>query len=171
MRTRLLGLVLGLMTVVLVALGVPLAIDLASVQTQRVFLDRLNDANRFVQVAQQQGDVSVLSAKLARYDEVYGIEVALLDRDGQVRAASRPALEHQTLERPTRRLVAVALSGQHGEPPRAVWPWTEDPLVVAQPVINGGDVVGAVVTLSPTPRLRRSIARAWLELVLGSCWP
>jgi signal transduction histidine kinase len=166
-RTRLLGLVLGLMAVVLVALGVPLGIDLASVQTQRVFLDRLNDANRFVQVAQQQGDVSVLSAKLARYDEVYGIGVALLDRDGQVRAASRPALEHQTLERPTRRLVAIALSGQHGEPPRAVWPWTEAPLVVAQPVINGGDVVGAVVTLSPTTRLRRSIARAWLEIVLG----
>jgi signal transduction histidine kinase len=166
-RTRLLGLVLGLMAVVLLALGVPLGIDLASMQTQRVFLDRLNDANRFVQVAQQQGDVSVLSAKLARYDEVYGIGVALLDRDGQVRAASRPALEHQTLERSTRRLAAVALSGQHGEPPRAVWPWTDDPLVVAQPVINGGDVVGAVVTLSPTTRLRRSIARGWLEIALG----
>jgi signal transduction histidine kinase len=155
------------MAVVLVALGVPLAIDVASVQTQRVFLDRLNDANRFVQVAQQQGDVSVLSAKLARYDEVYGIGVALLDRDGHVRAASRPALEHQTLDRGTRRLAAVALSGQHGEPPRAVWPWRDDPLVVAQPVINGGDVVGAVVTLSPTTGLRRSIARGWLEIVLG----
>jgi signal transduction histidine kinase len=166
-RARLLGLVLGLMAVVLVALGVPLGIDVASVQTQRVFLDRLNDANRFVQVAQQQGDPSVLSAKLARYDEVYGIRVALLDREGRVRAASRPGLQHQTLERPTRRLAAVALSGQNGEPPRAVWPWTEAPLVVAQPVINGGDVVGAVVTLSPTTRLRRSIAGGWLAIVLG----
>ena len=56
MRTRLLGLVGGLLAVVLLALGVPLGMDLASVRTQRVFLDRLNDANRFVQVAQQQGD-------------------------------------------------------------------------------------------------------------------
>ena len=90
-RTRLLGLVLGLMAVVLLALGVPLAIDLASVRTQRVFLDRLNDANRFVQVAQQQGDRSVLAAKLARYDEVYGIAVALLDHDGRSGRRRAPA--------------------------------------------------------------------------------
>ena len=102
MRTRLLSLVLGLMAVVLVALGVPLGIDLASVQTQRVFLDRLNDANRFVQVAQQQGDLSVLSAKLARYDEVYGIEVALLDRDGQGPGgvAPRPGAPDGSIGRP-----------------------------------------------------------------------
>ena len=93
MRTRLLGLVGGLMAVVLLALGVPLGIDLASVRTQGVFLDRLNDANRFVQVAQQQGDRSVLADKLARYDEVYGISVAVLDHSGRVRAASRPGLE------------------------------------------------------------------------------
>ena len=39
--------------------------------------------------------------------------------------------------------------------------------MVAQPVINGGDVTGAVVTMSPTDRLRRSVARDWLALVLG----
>ncbi|MDA0165109.1 HAMP domain-containing histidine kinase [Solirubrobacter ginsenosidimutans] len=167
MRTRLLGLVGGLMAVVLLALGVPLGIDLASVRTQRVFLDRLNDANRFVQVAQQQGDRSVLAAKLARYEEVYGIVVAVLDHSGRVRAASRPGLRAQSLTAPAQRLATVALSGHHGEPPHAIWPWTGAPLVVAQPVINGGDVVGAVVTLSPTDRLRRSVARAWLVVILG----
>jgi len=155
------------MAVVLLALGVPLGIDLASVRTQGVFLDRLNDANRFVQVAQQQGDRSVLAEKLARYDEVYGISVAVLDHSGRVRAASRPGLEAATHTAPVRRLAAVALSGHHGEPPRAVWPWAEAPLVVAQPVINGGDVTGAVVTMSPTDRLRRLVARDWLALVLG----
>jgi signal transduction histidine kinase len=155
------------MAVVLLALGVPLAIDLASVRTQQVFLDRLNDANRFVQVAQQQGDSSLLADKFARYEEVYGIPVALLDHTGHVRAASRPVLQAQALVRPARRPATVALSGHHGEPPGVVWPWTKDPLVVAEPVINGGDVVGAVVTLSPTIRLRGSIARAWLELGLG----
>ena len=167
MRPRLLGLVLSLMAVLLLALGVPLAIDLASVRTQQVFLDRLNDANRFVQVAQQQGDSSVLADKLARYDQVYGIPVALLDRAGHVRAASRPGLRAQALAPPARRLAAVALSGHHGEPPRAVWPWSKAPLVVAQPVINGGDVVGAVVTLSPTNRLRGAVARTWLALALA----
>ena len=167
MRTRLLGLVGGLLAVVLLALGVPLGIDLASVRTQRVFLDRLNDANRFVQVAQQQGDRQVLAAKLARYDEVYGIAVAVLDHNGHVRAASRPGLTQQTARAPVRRLAGIALTGHHGEPPRAVWPWSGAPLVVAQPVINGGDVTGAVVTLSPTDRLRRSVARSWLIVVLG----
>jgi hypothetical protein len=122
-RPRLLGLVLSLMAVLLLALGVPLAIDLASVRTQEVVLDRLNDANRFVQVA-QQGDSSVLADKLARYDEVYGIPVALLDHAGHVRAASRPGLRAQALAPPAKRLAAVALSGHHGEPPRAVWPWS-----------------------------------------------
>jgi signal transduction histidine kinase len=167
LRTRLLGLVLSLMAVVLLALGVPLGMDLASVQTQRVFLDRLNDANRFVQVAQQQGDITVLADKLARYDEVYGIAVAVIDRSGHIRAASRPGLGTQTRTPAIGHLAAVALSGQHGEPPRAIWPWEAAPLVVAQPVINGGDVVGAVVTMSPTAGLRRGIARAWLEVGLG----
>jgi signal transduction histidine kinase len=166
-RTRLLGLVGGLLAVVLLALGVPLGIDLASVRTQRVFLDRLNDANRFVQVAQQQGDRAVLSERLARYDEVYGIAVAVLDHNGRLRAASRPGLTTRTSTAPVRRLAGVALTGHHGEPPRAVWPWSGAPLVVAQPVITGGDVTGAVITLSPTERLRRAVARDWLIVVGG----
>ncbi len=109
----------------------------------------------------------VLAAKLARYDEVYGIAVAVLDHNGHVRAASRPGLTQQTARAPVRRLAGIALTGHHGEPPRAVWPWSGAPLVVAQPVINGGDVIGAVVTLSPTDRLRRSVARSWLIVVLG----
>jgi signal transduction histidine kinase len=167
MRTQLLGLVGGLLAVVLLALGVPLGMDLASVQTQRVFLDRLNDANRFVQVAQQQGDRRVLASKLARYDEVYGISVAVLDHGGRIRAASRPGLGTATSTAAVRHLTNVALSGHHGESPRAVWPWSAAPLVVAQPVITGGDVTGAVVTLSPSRRLRHSVARSWLVLVLG----
>ena len=170
MRTRLLGLVLGLMAVVLLALGVPLAADLAAVRTQRVYLDRLNDANRFVSVAQQAeraGDTSALAGELARYDAVYGIAVAVLDRGGRVRAASRPGLVTDALGARSRRLAAVALSGHYGRPPKAIWPWTGDPLVVAEPVITGGDVVGAVVTVSPTDRLRGAIVRAWLALALG----
>lgn len=154
------------MAVVLLALGVPLGIDVASVQTQRVFLDRLNDANRFLRVAQQQGDPSALADELARYDEVYGIAAAALDRTGRVRAASRPGLERRPLDPRARRMVAIALSGHHGEPPRTIWPWEGAPLVVAEPVINGGDVVGAVVTLSPTDRLRSAIVRTWLLLGL-----
>ncbi len=154
------------MAVVLLALGVPLGMDVASVRTQRVFLDRLEGANRLVAVAEQavqSGDVSELAAQLARYDDLYGTAVAVLDRGGRVRAASRPGLEAQALGR----RAAVALTGAHGEPPRAIWPWTRDPLVVAEPVIDGGEVVGAVVTMSPTSRLRRAIARAWLTLGIG----
>jgi signal transduction histidine kinase len=157
-RRRLLALVGGLMAVVLLALGVPLAVDAAEVRTQRVFLDRLDDADRFVAVAEQGGDVS---SELARYDEVYGIAVALLDRRGRLRAASRPGLGDEA-----RRLAAVALAGRHGKPPRTVWPWDAGPLVVAEPVIDGGQVAGAVVTLSPTHRLRHAIARTWLGLGL-----
>ena len=157
------------MAVVLLALGVPLGIDLASVRTQGVFLDRLNDANRFVQVAQQQGDRSVFAEKLARYDEVYGISVAVFDHSGRVRAASRPGLETETHAAPVGGWRG-RVSGHHGEPPRAVWPWAGAPLVVAQPVINGGDVTGAVVTMSPTDRLRRGWRATGSRSSSGSCW-
>ena len=110
----------------------------------------------------------VLAAKLARYDEVYGIagRGARPQRPRARRLAPRPdpadrsraraALARHRADRPPRRAAARGLAVERSAP-----------LVVAQPVINGGDVTGAVVTLSPTDRLRRSVARSWLIVVLG----
>src|SRR3712207_7213401 len=42
-----------------------------------------------------------------------------------------------------------------------VWPWVDEPLVVAVPMVKSGDVIGAVVTLSPTDRTRAAVLRGW----------
>ena len=96
MGARLLGLLLGLLVVVLLALGAPLGMSMASARTQQMFLDRLSDTSRFASIAQLDrsvADNAVLAAELARYDEVYGIAVAVLGRDGQALVSSRPGLD------------------------------------------------------------------------------
>jgi signal transduction histidine kinase len=169
-HARLLGLLLALMAVVLVALGVPLGISMAAARTQRAFLDRLNDASRFVSVVQERqaaADTTLLASSLARYDEVYGIAAAVLDSAGRVQVASRPGLDLASLGRHGQQRVEAALRGRRSEPPHPIWPWSNAPLVVAEPVIDGGDTVGAVITVSPADRTRREIARSWALLGLG----
>jgi signal transduction histidine kinase len=169
-HSRLLGLLLTLMAVVLIALGVPLGISMASARTQQTFLDRLNDASRFVSVAQQRpadDDGTLLASQLARYEEVYGIAAAVLDRQGQVLVASRPRLAVPSLGQRAEQRVRAALTGRRSEPPGVIWPWSSAPLVVAEPVINGGDTVGAVITVSSADRARMDIAKSWVLLGMG----
>jgi signal transduction histidine kinase len=153
-------LLLGLPAAILLVLAVAVGIDLASVRTQRVILAHRADAERFGSAVQRREPA--LAGQLARYDRANGIAVAVLDRAGRVRAASRPGLRGERLGP----AADAALRGRRGGPAGPVWPWSGNRLVVAAPVIDGGDVVGAVVTLSPTSRLRESIARAWVVLAL-----
>ncbi|MGZ3147526.1 hypothetical protein ACVDFE_37180 [Lentzea chajnantorensis] len=52
MRSRLLGVVLALIVLVLVGLGVPLGRGVATAEQQEMFLDRLTDTSRFASLAQ-----------------------------------------------------------------------------------------------------------------------
>lgn len=170
MGSRLLGLLVGLLAVVLLALGAPLGTSLASARTQQVFLDRLSDTSRFASIAQLDGSVApntVLSAELVRYDEVYGIAAAVLGRDGRVRVSSRPGLDPASYGEAAEQRVRAALAGRRSDPAEPLWPWSSAPLLVAEPVVSGGDVVGVVVTVSPTGRARTDIARSWALLGLG----
>jgi signal transduction histidine kinase len=48
-----------------------------------------------------------------------------------------------------------------------VWPWQRRTLAVASPIIRDGDVVGVVLTESPTGALRSRILHGWLLLGAG----
>ena len=163
MRRRLLVTVLVLVTMVLVGLGVPLAVSDARTATQRQFADRLADTVRFASLSQRpviDGDPASLLAEIRRYDEVYGIGVELVGRDGQPVAASRPNLDLGDADR-----VRVALAGRGSEPYPVLMPWDTDPMVLAEPVLVDGEVRGAVATVSPTDGLRRRLGTAWLVLL------
>lgn len=153
---------LCLMVGVLLALGIPLATNQARSAAQTMFLDRLGDASRFASIAQQvpqDSSRAPLEREFRRYREVYGIDAALLDREGRVRVASDGF--HLPVDSGW---LAQALGGRRPDPPAEIWPWDRSPMVVAEPVIDGGDVVGVVVTVSPTDRARGQLGSAWLLL-------
>ncbi|HSK57693.1 MAG TPA: HAMP domain-containing sensor histidine kinase [Actinomycetospora sp.] len=162
MRTRLLVVFSVLAGLVVLGLGLPLAAASASAATSRLFADRLGDTTRDAALAQRavsDDDPGALAAELARYDDLYGIAAVVLDRDGRVLAASRPAVPGGADRR-----VALALAGQRSEPPGTAWPWDAEPLLLAEPVLVGGEVRGAVVTVSPTAPAHAETLRAWAAL-------
>jgi signal transduction histidine kinase len=161
-RTRLLVVFAVLVGLLVVGLGVPLAGAAASAATSRLFADRLGDTTRFAALAQRavsDDEPGALAGELARYDELYGIAAVVLDRDGRVLTASRPDVSDATVAR-----VQLALVGQRSEPPDTVWPWDAEPMLLAEPVLVGGEVRGAAVTVSPTAPARWETLRAWAAL-------
>ncbi|WP_018588153.1 ATP-binding protein [Salinispora arenicola] len=166
MRRRLVISYLLLMVLVLIALETPLAATLASRETERVRADRLADATRFASLADaalRGGSPSPIRSELDSYDELYGIGAAVVDRDRRTVVASaswRPA-------HGTRVALDVALSGQQASGPESVLPWVGGPIVVAVPINDGGEVLGAVVITTPVDRVRETVTTWWLLLALA----
>ncbi|GAA4939000.1 signal transduction histidine kinase [Actinomycetospora succinea] len=162
MRTRLLVVFSVLVGMLVLGLGLPLAGASASTATSRLFADRLGDTSRFAALSQRavgDGDTSALAAELARYDDVYGVTALVVDREGRVLASSRSEVPE-----PAARRVQLALAGQRSEPPDPVWPWQSAPLLLAEPVLVGGEVRGAAVTISPIAPARAETLRVWAAL-------
>jgi signal transduction histidine kinase len=160
-RRRLVTTYLALLALVLLALELPLASTVASRGTDEMVLDRLVDANRYASAADlalRTGEVVDLAAQLTRYHELYGIAAAVVDRDGAfvVVAGDREAFDAG----PVRARLSQALAGERSGGDHVVWPWQHAPLALAVPVTRAGEVVGAVVTLSPTDRLRGAELRS-----------
>ncbi|MEU6060432.1 HAMP domain-containing sensor histidine kinase [Streptomyces sp. NPDC047097] len=175
MRSRLLPLLIVLMAGVLLALGFPLAASLAAARQQTVVVDRIDDTARFAALAQFVTErspglderQSTLQSELLRYRQVYGIEVAVLYRDGT--SMARAPLDWELpRDGETRRAFREALLGRRSHDPPQVWPWQGGArLAVASPVVRDGDVVAVVVTDSPTGQLRSRILQGWLLIAAG----
>lgn len=168
MRPRILTVLIGLLLVVLGALGVPLAVAFAASEAQHLFVDRLGDAERLASIALQadaDDDTRLLRAELQRYEEVYGIAAALVDTDGTVRVGTAGSMRLDDAD--VRRRVRAALGGRPAELPDPVWPWSDRPVVVAAPVVRNGDVVGAVALASPVGRARTEVLLRWGLVGIG----
>ncbi|MEV5597893.1 HAMP domain-containing sensor histidine kinase [Streptomyces sp. NPDC052496] len=183
MRTRLLPLLIVLLAGVLLALGFPLAGINATVEQQRVVVDRIDDAARFASLAQyvttrpgggsnspdEDERQATLGAELKRYHELYGIRAGVFFRDGTPMAAA-PAGWRVPEEGEGARAFSEALAGRRSHDPRQIWPWDEDGRIpVASPVVRDGDVVAVVVTDSPTGQMRSRILHGWLLIGAGEC--
>jgi signal transduction histidine kinase len=168
-RSRLLGIVLALVVLVLLGLGLPLGRGVAAAEQQDLFLDRLTDTSRFASVAQQtliDEQPKLLEPAMKRYEDVYGIAVVLLDRDRNVLATSREDVDLTVDGVPD--MIAGALVGRLPSSPPVLMPWDDEQLVLAEPVLIGGEVRGAVVTFSPTDKTRSRVLIWWSVLLTGS---
>jgi signal transduction histidine kinase len=168
MRRRLIAGYLLLLALVLVALEVPLAITIAGRDTARLVADRLTDANRFATLAEpalRSGEVEALRSELDRYDELYGIGAAVVDEAGHPIVASRSAADLTAVD-----VVSQshrALAGNQASDDGTIWPWRTRPLVIAVPVGSGGEILGAVITVSPTGKSAQGVGAAWVVLLGG----
>src|SRR5262249_5004913 len=167
MRTRLVGSYLFLLTLVLVALELPLAAYVAASRTDQMLLDRNADAARFASLAEsalRSGEPAELDAELRRYYELYGIAVVVVDRDSEpvVVTGDRSAFSApQALDRLDRGRAGGLVGGGH------TGRWQDARLAVAVPVTTAGEVAGAILILSPTDALRARVLGVWAELAAG----
>ncbi|KQX92613.1 MULTISPECIES: sensor histidine kinase [Streptomyces] len=174
MRTRLLPLLIILMAAVLLALGVPLAVQVAAAEQQRVVIDRIDDMARFAALAQFVSEPvegsderqRILQTELESYNSVYGIKAGVFYRDDRA-LAKAPASWLLPEEGEGRQAFKEALLGRRSHDPPQVWPWQDGRVVVASPVVRDGDVVAVVVTDSPTGDMRSRTLRGWLLIGLG----
>ncbi|GAB3807780.1 HAMP domain-containing sensor histidine kinase [Micromonospora zhanjiangensis] len=164
MRGRLTATYLALLCLVLLALEVPLGMTLVTRDTQRLAADRLADAFRFASLAEpalRTGELSPIDLEIGRYDQLYDIGVVIVNQDNLIIATSRTDLR---IEGDLGAAVRRALAGDQSASPAGIWPWQDVPLVAAVPVGGGGEVTGAVATVSDSGEVRAGVVTKWAAL-------
>lgn len=170
MRRRLVLTYLTMLAVVLIVLEVPLAISYAQRQKQQLYLDRLADTARFAAMADpvlaapdspsRAQDEEKLRDEMDRYDNVYGVAVAIVDRTG-IRISSRDVSAFSS-ELNTR--TGGALGSSRNEASAVYWPWDKGPLVVTQSIGPDSEKHGTAVTISPIEQLSSAVWHRWMLL-------
>ncbi|SDZ08096.1 Signal transduction histidine kinase [Amycolatopsis xylanica] len=172
MRLRLQAIVLSLVALLVFGLGVPLALAVAGRVQQELFLDRLTDTSRFASVAQRpivDARTDELDGQLRRYSEVYGVSIAVINKDRQLASfASSDGTPFGRLGPSITSSINTALAGRRPEPGAVLMPWDGSPLVLAEPILIDGEVRGAVVTVSDTGKARTLLVVYWTLIAAGA---
>jgi hypothetical protein len=103
-----------------------------------------------------------LEAELRQYHAMFGIAAAVAGRDGQLLFTSRD--DFDVYAPAVRERIEAALSGERAGFGGGLWPWRDAPLIVAEPVGRGGEIIGVAVTVSPAATLHSVTLRSW------GCW-
>jgi signal transduction histidine kinase len=159
----------GLLAAVLVGLSVPLAVAFTAVQAQGMYIDRFNDTAYFASLAEpalRTGRTRALYQNLDQYDQLYGIAVVVIGRDGGELYKTRDRVDLSSDVAKDR--IDKALNGRYGGSENSVWPWSTGGVVVTAPINSGGQTIGAVVTVSPSLGLRAASGARILILTLVS---
>lgn len=169
MQRRLLIVVLPLLTVLFVALAIPLARNIATRETQASYLDLLADAERFASLsdnALSRGNTTVLASEIERYAHLYGNSVAVVGPGGRSLVSAGAQIELDSP--PVSSGLRTAFAGYRLNRIEPVWPWESAPMVLVEPVGRDSGVIAAVVVVSPTDALRGTILWYWSLLGLAT---
>lgn len=183
MRQRVMTVYVTLLIIAGIGLAGPLSVVLAARASATMVADRTTDAARFAGLAETSvviGAAGVMASELAVYQDLYGIEAVVVDVDGALIAASAdgvdlwrltgsasPQVSAPSERRDLPEHVRSALAGTRTTAQGTIWPWQRDPLLVAEPVVSGGEVIGVVVTASPVGAVQRSILLQWAVALAG----
>lgn len=177
MRRRVMTVYVTLLIIAGLGLAIPLCTVLAARATASMTADRITDAARFAGLAESSvvtGSSGVMDSELKVYHDLYDIQSVVLDVDAQIVAASSTGLELSDLTRPPSEgavvvpeVVLSALAGTRVGATETIWPWQRAPLLVAEPVVSGGEVIGVVVTSSPVGALTREVTLQWAVVIAG----
>ncbi|MCP2289294.1 sensor histidine kinase [Nocardia amikacinitolerans] len=166
MRRRLLAALTVFAAIAVLAFAVPLSLTYATSRTQELVLGRSGDADRFATLADAvavEGNDAALAEEVARYHELYGENVLVVD----ARGATAVNAGVDIIDPAVVAAVADARRNQRPHPIDRLMPWSDAMMLVARPVGTGVQVNGAVVIEASTAQARRDITRAWLIIGLG----
>ena len=168
MRRRLFVVFLVPLTAVLVLLGGAYGWAASRSVQQAFYTQQVGDLGTFVTSARQalhSASADVLDGELRRYRELYGTRVVVVDRSGRPWAPLADA--SLVLDEPTAGKVQLALSGRRSDLPEpVVLPWQIAEQSLVEPIVDDGDVIGAVVMSASVDVPRAEIARQWAVLAL-----
>ncbi|MHA4853806.1 sensor histidine kinase [Rhodococcus sp. MSC1_016] len=167
MRRRVLAVLLVFAALAVVAFAVPLALATGAGRTQALRLSREADATHFASLAgqtQAPGSAALLREEVARYHELYGEGVLIVDARGGVRAGAglSPA------DPGVGEAITAGLRNQKKGIGGSLTPWSADRVLSAVPVGTGAQVDGAVVLEVSTRAARESIRTSWLVITAGA---
>lgn len=168
---------LPLLTMLLLALMVPLLAAHAADRTQDQFVGRLGDVARFAVLAEsaiETDETATLESELQRYTEVYGGSVLVVDANREVVVAAgggdaaagggeaaagggEAGAGGAGAATATDEAVTRALTGATTVPPGTAWPWRDEPMLVGSPVGRDAQVLGAVIVTAPTDGVRSDV--------------
>ncbi|MBV6761792.1 sensor histidine kinase [Rhodococcus opacus] len=167
MRRRVLAVLLVFAAVAVVAFAVPLALATSAGRTQALRLSREADATHFASLAgqtQAPGSTTLLREEVARYHELYGEGVLIVDARGNVRAGAGLSPDDTDVAA----AITAGLRNQKQGISGSLTPWSANRVLSAVPVGTGAQVDGAVVLDVSTRAARESIRTSWLVIVAGA---
>ena len=167
MRRRVLAVLLVFAAVAVVAFAVPLALATSAGRTQALRLSREADATHFASLAgqtQAPGSATLLREEVARYHELYGEGVLIVDARGNLRAGAGLSPDDSDVAA----AVTAGLRNQKQGISGSLTPWSANRVLSAVPVGTGAQVDGAVVLDVSTRAARESIRTSWLVIVAGA---